>query len=65
MGKFELSVQVVNPKNGLPLKRKDSVLIDADGNQFPVFKKSPRFVGANYAENFGFQWKKFRTADRQ
>ena len=61
MEKFELSVEVVNPKNNLPLRKKDGVLIDADGNQFPVFKEIPRFVGANYAENFGFQWKQFRT----
>jgi hypothetical protein len=47
--KFELSVEVVNPKNNLPLRKKDGVLIDADGNQFPVFKEIPRFVGANYA----------------
>ena len=66
-----MSVKIVNPSNGLPLKRDGDSLVDGKGNSFPIFAGVPRFCDPeNYTRNFGMQWNAFRetqidTADSQ
>ena len=55
-----MSVQVLNPINGSPLRRVEGGLCDAHGNIFPVIDGVPRLCSSsNYTENFGFQWNVF------
>jgi SAM-dependent methyltransferase len=56
-----MSVQVINPANGLPLRREGDALIDQRGSRFPIVRGVPRLCDeANYAANFGMQWNAFR-----
>ena len=52
---------LVSPVNNTKLKYKDdNRLVDAEGNEFPIINKIPRFVNVdNYASSFGFQWNLF------
>ena len=55
-----MSVQVVNPANGLPLERRGDELIDAEGSSYPVIAGIPRICEPdNYTSNFGKQWNLF------
>lgn len=55
-----MTVRVVNPYSGLPLRRVDDELRDSAGNSFPVIAGVPRICDAqNYSGSFGFQWNKF------
>jgi SAM-dependent methyltransferase len=49
------------PVTGNELSEKDDALIAPDGAIYPIVKGIPRFVAADgYAEDFGWQWKRFR-----
>ena len=56
-----MSVRIVNPKTGKPLKQSGDALMDEDGQAFPVVAGVPRICDAdNYANSFGRQWNQFR-----
>jgi SAM-dependent methyltransferase len=56
-----MSVPVINPANGLPLRTEGDFLLDSEGHRFPVIAGIPRICDAdNYASNFGTQWNMFR-----
>ena len=56
-----MSVRLINPANGLPLSREGDRLVDGQGGDFPIVRGIARVCDqANYAENFGKQWKAFR-----
>jgi SAM-dependent methyltransferase len=56
-----MTVQIVNPANGLPLRRAGDFLVDAEGHRFPVLAGVPRICDReNYTSNFGIQWNAFR-----
>lgn len=54
-----LSLVVADESDGTDI---EGWLVDSSGGQrYPVVRGIPRFVGErNYADNFGFQWKRFR-----
>tara|TARA_A100001011_G_C14169323_1_gene781756 strand:- start:188 stop:1147 length:960 start_codon:yes stop_codon:yes gene_type:complete len=55
-------MKLINPNNNnrLFLDSKKNCYVDGN-NEFKIIKKIPRFVDTlNYANNFGFQWNKFR-----
>ena len=55
-----MSVQIINPKNGLPLNKIVDKLIDDNGNFYPIINFVPRITfSENYSSNFGFQWNSF------
>ena len=55
-----MSVNVINPRNGLPLKKVGNHLMDEAGQQYPILNGVPRICELdNYTENFGVQWNKF------
>lgn len=55
-----MTVPLVNPANGLPLEREGDLLVDADGNGFPILGGVPRICDPeNYTSNFGLQWNAF------
>jgi hypothetical protein len=55
-----MSVNVINPRNGLPLKKVGNHLMDEAGQQYPILNGVPRiFELDDYTENFGAQWSKF------
>jgi len=57
-----MSIQLINPKNGLPLETHEDQLRDAEGNAFPIVAGIPRIAEVdNYTENFGKQWNAYRT----
>ena len=48
------------PVTAQMLSEKDGALVAADGTAYPIVKGIPRFVASEgYAEDFGWQWKKF------
>ena len=56
-----MSVSIINPANGLPLKRDGDALTDAKGNSYPIVGGIPRVCEPdNYTSNFGKQWNMFR-----
>ncbi len=56
-----MTVQLINPVNGLPLRRNGEFLVDSNGNRYPVIAGIPRLCEAdNYTSNFGTQWNAFR-----
>ena len=56
-----MSIRLINPANGLSLRREGDVLVDGEGGIFPIVGDIPRICDkANYAENFGKQWNAFR-----
>jgi len=56
-----VTVEIVNPANGLPLARDGDTLVDKEGNRFPVIAGVPRICDPeNYTSNFGMQWNAFR-----
>jgi SAM-dependent methyltransferase len=56
-----MSVQIINPANGLPLERNGDLLTDAKGNSYPIVGGIPRVCEPdNYTSNFGKQWNMFR-----
>lgn len=55
-----MSIQLVNPFNGLPLRDAADALEDEKGTRFPIVAGVPRVCSAdNYAESFGKQWNLF------
>ena len=49
-----------SPVTGKPLQEENNILVNADGEKFPVINGIPRFVESdNYAQAFGLQWKTF------
>jgi len=56
-----VTVSLINPANGLPLRRDGDVLVDSDGHRFAILGGVPRICDPeNYASNFGTQWNAFR-----
>jgi SAM-dependent methyltransferase len=56
-----MTVPIINPGNGLPLKRTADGLVDEQGNRFPIIAGVPRVCDPeNYTSNFGLQWNAFR-----
>jgi len=56
-----MSVEIINPANGLPLKRDGDKLIDGQDHSFPILAGVPRVCHPeNYTSNFGMQWNAFR-----
>jgi SAM-dependent methyltransferase len=56
-----MAVPLINPANGLPLKREGDSLVDAEGHAFSIIAGIPRFGEVdNYTESFGKQWNIFR-----
>ena len=54
-------VQLINPKNNLPLVQNGNQLTDKSGMQFHLIKGAYRFVESQgYSANFGYQWKNFK-----
>jgi len=57
----EVSIQLINPANGLLLSGSEHRLVDRAGGEFLAPDGIFRFVNDdNYTDNFGFQWNKFR-----
>jgi SAM-dependent methyltransferase len=55
-----MTIEIINPANGLALRPSGDQLIDGDGNRFPIVAGVPRVCEAsNYTENFGKQWNMF------
>ena len=53
-------VEIVNPRNKLPLFFSEGRLSDSEGNTFPVISGVARIANLdNYTESFGVQWNKF------
>jgi SAM-dependent methyltransferase len=53
-------ITIINPNNLNPLYVKDDLLMDSEGNSFPIRNGVARIADTdNYAENFGVQWNKF------
>lgn len=50
---------IVDPKTGAKLVLDGDCLTDRSITRYPVIDNVPRLAGANYTENFGFQWNKF------
>jgi SAM-dependent methyltransferase len=56
-----MSVEIINPANGLPLRREGDSLADAEGTRYPILAGVPRICDPeNYTSNFGMQWNAFR-----
>ncbi len=56
-----MSINLINPASGATLTQHGDVLTDIAGNTFKMVNGAWRFVPeGNYADNFGFQWNKFR-----
>jgi SAM-dependent methyltransferase len=54
-------IELINPANGLKLEKKETEYKDSNGVAFPFINGALRIVqDANYTDNFGFQWNKFR-----
>ncbi len=54
-------MKIINPHNSSLLKLHNDGLIDNDGRIFPKINGVIRIAGQdNYADNFGYQWNKFR-----
>lgn len=55
-----MPITLINPKNGLQIKRDENSLIDSAGSRFPIIFCVPRIAETdNYTKNFGVQWNKF------
>ncbi len=55
-----MTVEIINPKNKLPLYFSEGKLTDSEGNTFPIVNGVPRIADLdNYTKNFGVQWNKF------
>lgn len=55
-----MRIQIINPQNGLSLKKINDKLIDDNGNFYPIINYVPRITySKNYSLNFGFQWNSF------
>ncbi|MCF8171969.1 MAG: class I SAM-dependent methyltransferase [Candidatus Methylopumilus sp.] len=55
-----MTVLLINPSNGVALKRVKDSLTDGLGNEFPIVDEIPRIAKLdNYSESFGFQWNRF------
>jgi SAM-dependent methyltransferase len=55
-----MSIELINPDNGLALRPSGDALVDEAGNSFPVVAGVPRICDpSNYTENFGKQWNMF------
>ena len=55
-----MTIHIINPNNGKPLKEIEGFLIDSENNKFPIISNIPRIAALdNYTTNFGFQWNKF------
>ena len=55
-----MTVLLINPSNGVALKRVKDSLTDGLGNEFPIVDEIPRIATLdNYSESFGFQWNRF------
>ncbi len=52
--------QLRQPGTSQPLSEKDGALVAPDGTSYPIINGIPRFVTDGYAEDFGWQWKRFR-----
>jgi 2-polyprenyl-3-methyl-5-hydroxy-6-metoxy-1,4-benzoquinol methylase len=53
-------IDYISPYTKEPLIEKDSFLVSASGEKFPIIANIPRFVPENnYANAFGLQWKTF------
>jgi SAM-dependent methyltransferase len=56
-----MSVEIINPTTGAPLRVEGDALTDANGGTFAIVDGVPRICDpANYTENFGKQWNAFR-----
>ena len=56
-----MAVQLINPANGLSLRRERDSLADAEGKRYPILAGVPRICDPeNYTSNFGIQWNAFR-----
>ena len=63
-----MSIQLINPKNNLPLRNLNDTLIDSENCIIPIINGVARIAELdNYTENFGVQWNKFDKTqlDRQ
>jgi len=63
-----MTVKLINPATGMPLKKIKNELRDKSGASFPIVNGIPRFAAVdNYAQSFGIQWNKFAATqlDRQ
>ncbi|HEV2079646.1 MAG TPA: class I SAM-dependent methyltransferase [Allosphingosinicella sp.] len=57
-----MSIELINPANGLALRPTGHLLVDDAGNSFPIIGGVPRVCGpSNYTENFGKQWNLFAS----
>lgn len=55
-----MSIELINPANGLALRPDGEALVDEAGNSFPLVAGIPRVCDpSNYTENFGKQWNLF------
>jgi SAM-dependent methyltransferase len=55
-----MTVLLINPSNGVALKRVKDALTDGLGNDFPIVDEIARISQLdNYSESFGFQWNRF------
>ena len=55
-----MSVQMINPANGQPLRVDGDALVDDCGARFPIIDEIPRICEAsNYTRSFGKQWNLF------
>ena len=56
-----MSIALINPANGSPLRREAESLVDGRGAKFPIVGGIPRICDqSNYADSFGKQWNRFR-----
>jgi ubiquinone/menaquinone biosynthesis C-methylase UbiE len=56
-----MTVELINPANGKPLRRVGEALVDGEGGRFPIVDGIPRICEpGNYTDNFGKQWNAFR-----
>ena len=57
-----MSIQLINPKNNLPLRHFNDTLVDSENSIIPIINGVARIAELdNYTENFGVQWNKFDT----
>src|SRR5690348_7682189 len=56
-----MGVELINPANGLSLRRASDALVDRSGAAFPIVGGIPRICdSSNYTDSFGKQWNAFR-----
>jgi SAM-dependent methyltransferase len=57
-----MSIELINPTTGRPLRQDKAGLRDEEGGLFPIVRGVPRVCDqSNYTESFGKQWNLFKT----